>query len=377
MKITQVQAIELRLPHVHGERCAGTQDTLLIRIHTDEGITGIGEVDSSPAVARAVVHAPVSHMIARGLQHVLLGADPLDTEVLWHRMYQASIYFGRRGAAIHAMAGVDLALWDIKGKALGQPVWKLLGGRFHDRIRAYGSILFGDTPKETEQIGRSLVKRRFTAVKFGWGPMGKSEAGDLAHVEAARRGIGDEAMLMIDAGCCYDTRTAMKRERQFRPFNPTWLEEPLHPDNLEGYAKLAAHSETPIAAGEGEATYDECARLIDEANLDILQLDPARMGLTQIMKVCHLARARHRRVVNHSYKTYISIAASLHFLATVPDAFVLEYCVEDSPLLHELTHETFPLDAKGMVTIPDAPGLGVTVNEQTIEEYGVEVMTNV
>lgn len=111
--------------------------------------------------------------------------------------------------------------------------------------------------------------------------------------------------------------------------------------------------------------------MINEANLDILQLDPARMGLTQIMKVCHLAAARHRRVVNHSYKTYISIAASLHFLAAIPDAFVLEYCVEDSPLLHELTHETFPIDAQGMVTVPEAPGLGVTLREATISKYRV------
>ena len=370
MKITRIETIELRLGQVT-EKTAGTQDTLLIRIHTDEGIVGIGEVDSSPTVSRAIITAPVSHTIVRGLEHVLIGADPLETEVLWHRMYQATIYMGRRAAVIHTMAGIDLALWDIKGKAWGQPVWKLLGGKFHDRIRAYGSILFGPTAKETENIGRALVERGFTAVKFGWEPLGESEAGDLAQIEAARRGIGDGAMLMIDAGCCYDTRTAMKRERQFRQFNPTWFEEPLHQDNLEGYAKLAAHSETPIAAGEGEATYDECARLIDEADLDILQLDPARMGLTQIMKVCQLARARHRRVVNHSYKTYISIAASLHFLAATPDAFVLEYCVEDSPLLQELTREKFPLDAEGLVAVPDEPGLGVTLRQETIDKYRV------
>ena len=277
---------------------------------------------------------------------------------------------GRHAAVIHTMAGIDLALWDLKGKAYDQPVYKLLGGGFRDSIRAYASILFGRTPAETEEIGRRWVEAGFTAVKFGWEPMGQDERTDIALVEHARRGVGDETLLLIDAGCPWDARTAMRRERQFRPYGIGWLEEPLKADDVAGYGRLSAVSETPIAAGEGESTRDEFLRLMDQGGIDVVQIDPARVGLTETMKIVSLARDRHRKVVNHSYKTRISIAASLHFLAAVPDAFVLEYCVEDSPLLHELTHEQFPLE-EGRVHVPQAPGLGVTINEATVDKYRV------
>src|SRR4051794_37667196 len=196
MKITEVEAIYLTLPDMD-ERCDGTQDTLVVRVHTDEGVTGIGEVDSSPLVAKAIIEAPTSHAIARGLRQCVLGADPLEIALLWERMYQGSIFFGRGGAAQQAISGIDMALWDIAGKAFGQPVYKLLGGGFQTRLRAYASILFGDTPDETYAIGRRFAAQGFTGVKFGWGPIGQSEAGDLAHVRAARRGIGDDVDLMI------------------------------------------------------------------------------------------------------------------------------------------------------------------------------------
>ena len=260
MKITQIEAIELRLPSIV-EKTAGTQDTLLIRVHTDAGLVGIGEVDSSPLVSKAIIDAPISHTIVRGLKHVLIGADPLEHEVLWQRMYQATVYMGRHAAVIHTMAGIDLALWDLKGKAFGQPVWKLLGGKFHSRIRAYASILFGRTPAETAEIGRRWVDEGFTAIKFGWEPMGQDERTDIALVREARRGVGDDTLLMIDAGCPWDARTAMQRERAFREFRIAWLEEPLKQDDVAGYGRLTARSETPIAAGEGEATRDEFLRL--------------------------------------------------------------------------------------------------------------------
>lgn len=368
MQITKIEAIELRLPEIV-EKTAGTQDTLLVRIHTDAGIIGVGEIDSSPRVSRAIIEAPVSHTIVRGLQHVLIGADPLEHEVLWRRMYDATVYMGRRAAVIHTMAGIDCALWDIKGKALQQPIHKLLGGAFHKKIRAYASILFGSTPAATEALGRKLTESRgFTAVKFGWEPMGADEKLDVALVEHARRGIGEDNLLMIDAGCPWDARTAMRRERLFRPYRLAWLEEPLHQDDVAGYGRLAAASETPIAAGEGEATRAEFLRLLDQGGLDIVQIDPSRVGLTETMKIVSLAQDRHRKVVNHSYKTRISIAASLHFLAATASAFVLEYCVEDSPLLADLVVETFPL-VDGFVEVPTAPGLGVTLDERVVEKY--------
>src|SRR5207253_5955022 len=204
MKITRVEPIHLRLPTVT-ERCDGTQETLLVRVYTDAGIVGVGEVDSSALVAKAIIEAPLSHKLCRGLAACVLGQDPLEIDRLVHRMIEGSIYYGRQGAAIQALSGIEIALWDIVGKAVGSPVYKLLGGGFRKTFRAYASILFGDTPGETEKIGRQLVAQGYKAVKFGWGPMGQSEESDLALVRAARRGVGDGVELMVDAGLCWDT----------------------------------------------------------------------------------------------------------------------------------------------------------------------------
>src|SRR6516225_662651 len=249
MKILRIEPIHLRLPDVN-ERCDGSQETLIVKVHTDAGILGVGEVDSSALVAKAIVEAPLSHKICRGLAECVVGQDPFEIERLVHRMYEGTIFFGRQGAVIQAMSGVEIALWDIFGKTVGRPVYQLLGGGFRKTFRAYASILFGDTPDETEMIGCTLAEQGYRAVKFGWGPMGKSEESDLAHVRAARQGVGKNVDLMIDAGLCWDTATAMRRARQFEEFNLAWLEEPLHPDNLQGYARLSAASSVRIAAGE-------------------------------------------------------------------------------------------------------------------------------
>src|SRR3954464_5547975 len=207
MKITRVEAIPLRLPEIN-ERCDGSQETLVVKVHTDANLVGIGEVDSSALVAKAIIDAPLSHKICRGLAECVVGEDPFEIEKLIHRMYEGSIFFGRQGAAIQAMSGIEIALWDLFGKATGRPVYQLLGGGFRKRFRAYASILFGDTPAQTERTARELAGQGFRAVKFGWGPMGLSEESDLAHVRAARAGLGKDVELMVDAGLCWDTATA-------------------------------------------------------------------------------------------------------------------------------------------------------------------------
>src|SRR6516225_3885092 len=179
MKITRVEAIHLRLPDVN-ERCDGSQDTLVVKVHTDAGIIGVGEVDSSPSVAKAIIEAPMSHKICRGLAECVKGEDPCEIDRLVHQMYEGTIFFGRQGAVIQAMSGVEIALWDIVGKAVERPVYQLLGGGFRKKFRAYASILFGNTPDETQRIGRELAKQGYKAVKFGWGPLGQSEECDLA-----------------------------------------------------------------------------------------------------------------------------------------------------------------------------------------------------
>jgi L-alanine-DL-glutamate epimerase-like enolase superfamily enzyme len=368
MKITRVEAIYLRLPTVT-ERCDGSQDTLVVRVFTDESLTGIGEVDSSPLVAKAIIEAPLSHKICRGLAECVLGQDPFETDRLIHRMYEGTIFFGRQGAVIQAMSGVEIALWDIVGKATGRPVYQLLGGAFRKKFRAYASILFGDTPAETERIGRQLADAGYRAVKFGWGPMGQGEESDLAHVRAARRGVGAGVELMVDAGLCWDAATAVRRAKQFEEFNLTWLEEPLHPDNIQGYARLSAQSPVRIAAGEEICDIQEFQRMMDVGGIDVVQVDVTRVGgLTRAKRIGWDSVERQRLCVNHSYKTGINIAASLHFVAALPNSRYFEYCVEQGALRQTLTRQKFPV-MDGEISVPEEPGLGVEIDEEILERY--------
>lgn len=370
MKITQVEAIHLRLPVVN-ERCDGSQDTLVVKVHTDEGITGVGEVDSSPSVAKAIIDAPVSHKISRGLTECVLGQDPFEIDRIIHRMYEGTIFFGRQGAVIQAMSGVEIALWDIVGKATKRPVYQLLGGGFRKKFRAYASILFGDTPAETEKIACGLAGKGYKAVKFGWGPMGLSEESDIAHVRAARKGLGPNIEFMVDAGLAWDTATSIKRAKQFGEFNLAWLEEPLHPDNIDGYRRLC--ESTPpmrIAAGEEVCDVKEMVTLM-EAGIDVVQVDVTRVGgLLRSKRMGWDAADRHRLAVNHSYKTGINIAASLHFVAALPNTHYFEYCVEQGALRQTLTKQKFPV-IDGDICVPEEPGLGIDLDEAVVEKYRV------
>jgi L-alanine-DL-glutamate epimerase-like enolase superfamily enzyme len=371
MKITRVEPIHLRLPDLAPERCDGSQDTLIVRVHTDAGIVGVGEVDSSPAVAKAAIEAPISHKICRGLAECVMGQDPVEIDRLIHRMYEGTIFMGRQGAVIQAMSGVEIALWDIFGKAVKRPVYQLLGGGFRKKFRAYASILFGDSPKETEEIGKRWVGEGFKAVKFGWGPMGQSEASDIAHVRSARKGLGSDAELMIDAGLCWDTATAIRRAKQFEEFRPTWLEEPLHPDNVEGYGRLVAQSPIKIAAGEEICDIKEFQRLMDVGGIDVAQVDVTRVGgLARSKRIGWDSAERHRLCVNHSYKTGVNIAASLHFVAAIPNSHYFEYCVEPGALRQTLTKQRFPVK-DGEIAVPEEPGLGIDLDEKVVEKYRV------
>ena len=367
MKITDIEAIILRLPQVT-TACDGTQDTLIVKVHTDAGITGYGEVDSCPLVAKAVIEAPLSHQICCGLRDLLRGEDPFAIESLNRKMYRGTIYFGRRGAVRHAMAGVDMALWDLKGKALGQPVYRLLGGPFQKSFKAYASVLFEETPKATGELGRRLTGQGFRAVKFGWGPMGRDEATDVALVREARKGMGEAADLMVDAGLVYDAKTAIRRARQFSEHDIFWLEEPLQPDDVEGYRRLSDAVEVRITAGEQESDVADFERLMDDGGLDVVQPDPARCGISGMLAVGLAAARRNKVIANHAFKSGITIAASLHVLAALPNAIRFEYCMADSPLRHEVTAQKFPV-VDGNVSVPEAPGLGVEVDERVVEKY--------
>jgi L-rhamnonate dehydratase len=373
MKITDVEAIYLRSPHVK-QRCDSGQDALVVRVHTDEGITGIGEVDSAPLAAQSVILGPYSHAISSGLKHLLIGEDPFETEYLWEKMYRQNIYAGRFGIGIHAMSGIDIALWDIKGKKLGLPIWKLLGGGFRKSIRCYASLLFEATPEQTGEAARHMRDQGFSAVKFGWGPIGQDAATDSRLVAEARRGLGDKVDLMVDAGLSWDAKTAIQRARAFSDFDLFWLEEPLQPDDYAGYRKLTAATETRIAAGEQESGRQTFRRLILEGDVDVVQLDLTRCGgFTEGVKIATLAADQGKPVANHGFTTYINVAAALHLLNAIPNALIAEYVVQeqDGAALRECLTRQKIRAQEGQLAIPQEPGLGMELNETTINRLRV------
>ncbi len=367
MKITEVVCQILRIPSVTA-KTASSQDAVLIRIRTDDGLEGIGEADSSPEVVKAIVDAPFSHNIACGLRELLIGENPLENERLWQKMYRRTMYYGRTSVTITAMAAVDMALWDLKGKYFKQPIHRLLGGCQHPKIKAYASILFGKDGKQTEEIAKRWIAAGYQAVKFGWEPMGTSEAVDLDLVSGARRGVGDDNILLIDAGCIWDARTALRRAHQFAEYKIEWLEEPLRENDIEGYVWLRDKSPVPIASGEGECGREAFRPLIDRYALDVYQVDLARNGFTDSAYIRGRVEEIGARLCNHCYTSPLTVAASIHWLCTCRDAFLFEDCVEDSPLRHELTHEKVQA-VDGYITPPEGPGLGVTLNEDFVKKY--------
>jgi L-rhamnonate dehydratase len=365
VKITNVICQVLRVGNV-AAKTASCQDAVLVRVRADDGTEGIGEADSSPEVVKAIIDAPFSHNIARGLRELLIGENPLETERLWQKMLAGTVYFGRTSVTITAMAAVDMALWDLKGKHFGEPIHRLLGGKRHDAIPAYASILFGRDGKETADIGRRWRDAGYCAVKFGWEPMGKSEALDLELVRGARAGLGDEATLLVDAGLVWDARTALRRSHQFADYNIGWLEEPLRQDDVDGYVWLRDRSPVPIAAGEGECGRESFRPLIDRHALDVYQVDLSRCGFTDAAYIKNRVEEIGARLCNHCYTSPLTVAASLHWLATCRDAFLFEDCVEDLPLRHELTVEKVQA-VDGTIRVLDGPGLGVTLNEDFVK----------
>ena len=375
MKITDVEAIVLRQAVVDDSIADGSQDDLVIRVHTDEGITGIGEVDSSPELVQALVQAPSSHAVATSLRDALVGEDPLDVERLWQKMYRGLIYFGRRGIAIHAISGVDIALWDVKGKALGKPVCELLGTPVRQRVRAYASMLMPDTAAEVTEAVTALRGQSFTAVKLGWGTLGQDPANDVARAAAAREAGGEGMEIMIDAGLGFvaDAGKAIGVAREFERLGIYWLEEPFEPDEYEAYAELADTVDLRIAAGEQDATWWGFRELIERAHVDVVQPDVTRCGgITETLRIAELARSHGVETVAHAWKSGIIKAASLHVNAVLPDGIWQEYCVADTPINTTLTRQRLPIEADGCVAVPTAPGLGVDLDEDVLESLRVD-----
>ena len=373
MRITDVEALVLSMPQIDVGAADSTQDALIVRVHTDEGIVGIGEVDASPTIVKAVIDAPPSHAISSGLREVLIGEDPRDIERLWDKMYQGSIFYGRRGVAIMALSGLDIALYDILGKKLGVPVYRLLGGARRKSITAYASTLMPDTPEEAQEHSRELAARGFKAIKFGWGPLGNNEDLDEELVAAVRRGAGEEVEILLDVGFGWrNADHAIKMTRRIERYRPYLIEEALLPDDVEGYARLADAVDIPIAAGEENTTRFEFRDLLERGRIDIVQPDVTRCGgLTEAKRIAELAHAMGKPCVPHAWSTGIISAASLHLIATIPNALFLEYCVRPNPLNTSLVKNPVQIQ-DGMATVSEEPGLGVELVEEELARFAVE-----
>jgi L-alanine-DL-glutamate epimerase-like enolase superfamily enzyme len=373
MKITKVEAILLRPKGpIDTSIGDGSQDGVLVRVHTDEGITGLGEIDSSPWVAKAIIEAPPSHKICSGLAALLVGENPLEVGRLWQKMYHGTLYFGRRGAAIHAISGVEIALWDIAGKAAGKPIHALLGGARRQRIKAYASTLMPETPAEAAKVIETQLKAGFGAIKLGWGPFGRSAELDVALVKAARQAGGDGFDLMVDIGKGWQTaRDGIDRAKRMESCNLTWIEEPFWPDDYAKYAALAAATSIPIAGGEEETTLSDFQRLIGQGGVEVVQPDVTRAGgIQECLVIADYARRQGRRCVLHAWSTGIIKAATLHVLAAMEEAEYMEYCIQTTDLNQRLVAERFPL-VDGMVEIPNAPGLGIELDQAALAEFAV------
>ncbi|MBA8795383.1 L-alanine-DL-glutamate epimerase-like enolase superfamily enzyme [Friedmanniella endophytica] len=371
VSITDVEAVHLRLPDVDAARCDGTQDTLLVFVTASDGTVGVGEADSSPPVAQAVVEAEPSHLIARGLRSVLLGRNPLDLELLWHNMVAGSRYFGG-GSTMHAISAADIALWDLAGKLLGLPVAQLLGGPRSDRLDAYASLVMPDTPDLAAAAAAEYASRGYRAIKFGWGPLGADLALNEELVRRIRAAVGDEVAIMIDAGQVWDVKTAVRMAAVYEGYGVGWLEEPLPPDDVDGYRRLSDRTTLAIAGGEQESDYTAFEVLATRARLDVLQPDLGRCGgLTQGRRLAWLAARHHRRLVPHAFKSGVLVAASTHLAACAPTGGLIEHTVSTSPIARDLVRQEISF-ADGRVQLPlDRPGLGVEIDPTVLERLRV------
>jgi L-rhamnonate dehydratase len=379
VKITDVEVMVLEGPELYrapegAAEAPGVRHLCLVKVSTDAGLVGWADVETQPHVAKAVVEAPVSGSgMFEGLRELAVGEDPFEVERLWDRLYRGSIYYGRRGAAIQAISGIDIACWDLMGKATGRPIYQLLGAGYRDRVRAYASTLFRSTPEAMAEAARDYVSRGFTAIKFGWGVFGQDPGRDVNLVAAARAAVGDNVELMVDAGWLVrrTPKEAAAMVRRLEPYRPYWIEEPLAPDDYDGYRALAEAVATPIAAGEQEATLWGFDTLIHRGGVDILQPDLSRCGgFTVARKIADLAELRNVAVCPHAWLSDLLTAASLHLNAYLKRSLFLEFNVSAGPMVRELCREPIRLE-DGWIPVPQGPGLGVEVNEETIERYRV------
>ena len=337
----------------------------LVTVRTDEGINGVGSVSSHDRLVSAAVEV---------LAPLVIGEHALEPERVSEKLHQHTFWLGRGGTLTHAISGIDTALWDILGKATNQPVGRLLGGRYRDRVRPYASLLMDEPDPLTERL-TELVEAGFTAYKIGWGPFGRrSPRLDEQMVARAREVVGAEALLMVDAGASdgfwpHGYKWALQTAAMLADHGVEWFEEPLPPDNLDDYADLRRRSPVKIAGGEVLTRRQAFLPWLKARALDVVQPDVTKVGgISEQRRIAHAAEDHGIAFVGHGWNTAVGLAADLQIASALPNSELIEYRT-GSPYVDELSGYAFELDADGMLAVPDRPGLGVTLDPDALARY--------
>jgi L-alanine-DL-glutamate epimerase-like enolase superfamily enzyme len=346
----------------------------LVCITADDGTQGWGEAISQFPEASLATKV----LVDRGFAPLLLGEDAGNTQGLFQRMTRHAYWYGSEGIAAFAISAIDMALWDLKGKALGVPVWSLLGGRTRDAIPAMASVIFDmDDLDWTLSEFEGFREAGYLITKAGWGMrpeavFGQDAAKDLRYVSAVREVIGDGIALVVDvpgASGIWDVPTAIRRCRQLEPFDLRWIEQPLPPGDLEGYRRLREAVCTPIGAGEDEWGPESYQHVLRAGAVDVLQFDPGRcLGITGSRTVLSMAEAAGTTCTAHSWSSALNTAASLHLLASSPVGDTLDFKPHASPMQHELVTDPWEV-VDGLIELRDLPGLGVEVDPDVVAAY--------
>lgn len=392
MKIVKVDPILLRGAEAWrasegGEEAVDNGDwQLVIEVATDEGISGWSDIETLAPAARAIVAGPGMSILGfKALGETLIGEDPRDTARLWNKMYVASAYYGRRGIAMQCVSAIDCALWSIRAQAEGKPLYDLFGGRKRDRIEAYASTLFRETPDGMREAAKGYVERGFRAVKFGWGVFGEDEGRDRELVAAAREALGPDRKLMVDPGWYpagwkdpkrFRDRTrddALRLCAMLADYGVRWCEDFIHPERFDLYAAVRSESRTRLAAGEQLATVWDFERFIGMGCVDTIQPDLTRCGgLSVALEVSKMAEKAGIELVPHSWLTHLLTGYTLHFLASRREAPLIEFNVSQSALTAGIAPTRWKLDADGMLAVPSGIGIGATVDRDFIEAHRAE-----
>ncbi len=388
MKITDIECHVLLAPTMSTGSTSSAQDSFVVVIHTDEGISGVGESDVNPWIAKACIEAPGTHTMGRGIKETLLGANPLAVDELWDRLYVGTAMNGRRGAVIHALGAVDIALWDIRGKAEGKPIFELLGGALQSQVIPYASLQpagnrwqeYRDSLCEWAERAKNLGFKAVKAEVTMNGPyahdgMRESYEHHTRVVEAVRKTLGPDIALMVDVQYMWpDAETALRTVKDWREFDVFFLETPLWIDKLDEYAKLHEQAPMPIAAGEWQATHYEFEDLMDRGRIDVAQPDVGRVGgFREAKRVCDMAAQRGLTIVPHCWKTGLSVTATVHLAFNTPHCPFVEYLPPDlctECLRRELAIEGFTF-RNGVIERPNKPGLGAELNMDAVRAYKV------